>query len=268
MPDFDDLEEEFLDSVDDAEFAETGKLIPTVSAGEKIKRRETMEKRTGKDLERKWQQEDRGALADAEAAAAPPVITSAQCHVCQSPHRLWIDRKLVQGWSHASIARSIPDGSVSRKSVANHLKEHLQFDQAAVRALMEEEANILGQNVEEGVRGAFTLRGSLEVLIRKAFQDALDGITTVEPRDMIAMIKQLNELNSNSGQAAYEEANSAISLFKEALQNVCLKGEGDVVDRETGMSLLLALDAEINRLKADQMTEGDENRYLQIQPPE
>lgn len=264
MPDFDDLEKEFLedaDAVDESEFAETGKLIPTVSSEERKKRRETMEKRTGKDLERKWQQEDRKAIAEAESLAAPPVINNPQCQVCQSPHRVWIERKLIQGWAYSQIAREIPDGP-SRKSIANHAKEHLPGDSHVVRQLMEEEADILGQNAMDSVRGAFTLRGSLEVLIRKGFQDALDGTTTVEPRDLIAMMKQLNELNTNSGTAAYEEANTAISIFKEALQNVLLKGEGDVVERELGVKILLALETEVERLKAA-LSDDNDNRYLQ-----
>lgn len=264
MSDFDDLEEEFLDGVSDDEFAETGKLIAGVSDEERKKRREVMDKRTGKDLERKWQQEDREALAEAESLAAPPVITVAQCQVCQSPHRVWIERKLMQGHSYQSIAASIPDGSVSRKSVANHWKNHMALDAAATRAMLEEEADLLGQNVEEGVRGAFTLRGSLEVLIRKAFQDAQDGVTTVEPRDLIQMVKLLNELNVNTGSTAVEEAKLAINIFKESIQNVLIKG--DIIEREVGMRLLEAIQDEANRLREEQAADALLDRHLQLPP--
>jgi hypothetical protein len=255
---WDDLENEA------AEEAAEAPVVAGPSDEERKRRREIMDRRSGRELEQKWTQEDRAALAAAEAAVAPPIVAVATCHVCQSPHRDWIERKLVQGHNYKSIAESIPDGSVSRKSIANHYKEHLAVDARAMRALLEEEASNLGQNVEEGVRGALTLRGMTEVLIRKAFHDAQDGLTTVEPRDMIQMIKLLNELNSSSGTAAVEEARLAIELFKEALQNVLLKGEQDVVEREQGIEILMAIEQEVFKLRQDQEADAVIDRHLTL----
>jgi hypothetical protein len=256
VSDFDDLEKEFLQ--EDADIHPSG-LIINIDPEERMKRREIMEKRSGQDMQRNWQQGDRMALAQAEALNAPPVISHPNCDVCQSPHRLWIDRQLVKGIAYKAIADSIPEGP-SRKSIANHWKVHMALDQAVIRAELEEEANLLGQNLEEGVRGAFTLRGALGVLVRKGYQDAVDGITTVEPRDLIQMIRALNEMNTNAASTAVEEAKTSIGIFLAAIQNVLIKG--DIIDRELGIQLVEAIVVEVERLREDQQIETQIERQL------
>lgn len=246
--DFADLEEEYLESGDFH-----------VNDEERKKRRAIMEKRSGQDLQRKWQQADRSALAEAEALNAPPVITNPKCDVCQSPHRLWIERQLVKGRAYKPISDSIPGGP-SRKSISNHFRHHMALDQAAIRAELEEEANLLGQNLEEGVKGAFTLRGALSILVQKGYEDALSGITTVEPRDLIQMIRALNEMNTNAASTAVEEAKTSIGIFLAAIQNVLIKG--DIIDRELGIQLVEAIVADVERLREDQQIETQIERQL------
>ena len=247
--DFDDLDDEAQDNV--------------VSIGpsdeERRKRQEVLKQRSGDALKEKWRDEDRQELETAIAQNAPPVIVEKKCQVCTSEYRLWIERQLMMGRSYQSIANSIPEGP-SRKSISNHYREHMALDQAAVRALLEEEADLVNQNYQEGVKGAITQRGMLEVLIRKGYQDMLDSITTIEPKDYAQFIKIFNEMNEGSGTAAVEEARLVISVFKEAIQNVLIKG--DIIERSVGMQLLQAINDEVITLREEQEVQQEFERNL------
>jgi hypothetical protein len=249
---FDDLENEWLEEADN---------LPAVIEDEERKRRQdVLKQRSGEALTEKWRGEDRKKLETAMAAVAPPAIVKPRCHVCQSPHRLWIERMLVKGMAYKAISDQIPDGP-DRRSISRHYKEDMALDQQAIRALLEEEADLLGQNYEEGVRGAITLRGMLDVLIRKGYEDAISGITTVEIKDISQMMKLYKEMNADTGNTAVEEARTAIEIFKGAIQNVLIKG--DIIDRPLGMELLQAISDEVEVLRKEQdITQQVERQLL------
>ncbi len=112
-----------------------------------------------------------------EADNRPPLPFEPRCEVCTSPYRHFIDSMLVKGgYSYVYIANTVPgkgDKKIDRRSVANHAKKHLGFQEQALRALLEEEADMAEQNYEEGVRGAITHRGVLEIAVRKAYDDII-----------------------------------------------------------------------------------------------
>lgn len=196
-----------------------------VSDAERKKRKRVMDRRSGADLKKRWETNDREELEAVAAEGAPPRITVPQCHVCMSPYRDFIEEALVRSHSYESIAKKLPpeeDGSkIERRSIANHFKEHMDLQRTAIREELEEEARAAGQNVETGVQGAKTDRGILKVLVAKGFDDVIRGISTVEPKDLIQMIKLLNELNSNASTARAEENEIALRTFVRAIENVC-----------------------------------------------
>jgi hypothetical protein len=230
-----------------------------VSMEERKKRQEIMARRAGDDLKKKWADGDRAAL-DAQVKL-PPIISEPRCHTCKSEYRVYIEREILKGTSWRAIGDSLPV-KIDRRGIAKHYKEHMRVEQATIRAVLEDEANLLSQNVEEGVKGAFTLRGALDVLIRKAYQDALEGITTVEPKDLIQMIKLYNDMNVESGGTAVEEAKTAIRIFVDAIQNVLIKG--DIIDRELGHTLLQAINDETINLRQEEDIEMEMERQLRL----
>lgn len=234
--------------------------LVAVSDEERRKRQEIKEKRSVAGMEKRWQQADREELDKAVEANAPPVISEAKCHTCQNPHRLWIESMLFKGMSYKAIADSIPDGP-DRRSISHHYQHHMRVDQAVVRGILEEEAGILNQNVEEGVKGAFTNRGALNVLIRKAYDDAYAGITTVEPRDLIQMIKLYNEMDSSASVQAMEEAKAAVRIYTDAIKNVF----AEMLDSEMAQELQRSIVQEIQRLrKIDEIDAQVENELRVI----
>ena len=173
----------------------------------------------------------------------------------------------MRGGSYTAIARSVPENPVTgkkidRRSVANHYDQHMGYENAIVRGVLEEEATLLGQNVAEGIAGAFSMRGALHVLIRKAYDDALAGLTTVEPRDLIQLVKLFNEMDSSSSVKLVEEAKAAVGIFDAAIKNVI----ADMFDREQGDEIKRAMVKEIQRLREQSEIEAQLEQSFRVLP--
>lgn len=161
------------------------------------------------------------AIEKATQASLPPKVVEARCHTCMSPYRDYIERELIRGHSYLAISKSLPeDGRVDRRSISTHHKEHMSITAAAYRAILEEEASLEGQNFEEGVRGAITHSGVLELMIRKGFDDIMDDNTMVEPKDLIQIIKLKMEMDANFSAVKVEEYKRQVAIFTQAIQEV------------------------------------------------
>lgn len=231
-----------------------------VSDEERKKRREIKNRTTGKALQKQWQEEDRFEIAMQEKGLAPPTITEPRCKVCTSEYRVFIERQLVKGMvSLSALAESIPPDSngekIDRRSIANHSKKHMAIEDAVVRAQLEEEADLLKQNYQEGVKGALTNRGILRVLIGKTYDEVLKGVVEVEVRDLIQMIKLVNEMESDSSQVKSDEAETSLLIFIRAVKNVC--------DDDTNRRI----SAEVKRLREMDDIEFAVEDGLKLSPP-
>jgi hypothetical protein len=206
--------------MDDVEAQELG-----ISDDERKKRKRILDRRSGADLKKRWEQGDRAELEDKERDIAPPIVIEPRCHVCQSSYREFIEESLVKGHSYERIAKRIPPDEsgkkIDRRSISHHFKEHMDLQRTAIREELEEEAKALQQNVEQGALGAKTDRGILKVLVAKGFDDVIRGVSTVEPKDLIQIIKLLNELNNNASTTRAEENEIALRTFVRAIENVC-----------------------------------------------
>jgi hypothetical protein len=146
-------------------------------------------------------------------------ITEPRCHVCQHPHRDWIETMLIRGASYKGLQDRIPAPAgagydkLDRRSISNHHKNHMDLQDAALRAILEKEAQIQGQNFEEGVEDAITKRGVLEIALRKGYEDIVTGVTTVEPRDLIQIAKVLGDMDSHQHQIGLDEARAQVQIF-------------------------------------------------------
>lgn len=240
--------------------------MPEFEINEEVRRkqRETLARRSSANLESRYAQQNRQDLEEAEAMMAPPVINIPQCQTCQHPKRFWIERQLLKGRSYSSIAQALEHDptceDLPRRSISNHCRSHMPLDEAAIRLEMEEEASLVGQNWEDGVRGAFTNRGALRTLIQKGYNDAIAGVTTVEPRDIIQMVKAYNDMDSNASVAAVEEAKTAVRIFMEAIQNVV----GEMLPDEQAKELKRAIVVEVQRLRSRDEIDIEVERNLRV----
>lgn len=163
--------------------------------------------------------EARERIKAEERKIAPARIYEPKCKTCMHPYRDFIETMLVKGQPYKAIESRVPGSE--RRSIANHYKNHMDLEDAAMRFILEKEAELQGQNYEEGVQDAITKRGVLEVMLRKGYEDIRTGVTTVEARDLIQLVKLLSEMDSHAHQAGLDEARAQVQLFIQAIKDVC-----------------------------------------------
>lgn len=243
---------------------QTGGKISVVDNDERAHRQAVKQARSVSGMEKRWQDQDREALAEAVAANAPPIIVEPKCHVCVHPNRLWIERQLIRGQPYMAIARSIPGVNVDtfRRSLKRHFQEHMDLESAQVRAIMEEEGDLLALNYEDGVKGAFSNLAAINIMIRKGFSDVLDNITTVEPKDMVKLMELYEKMNTASATKMVEEAKAAVNIFMEAIRNVF----DDNLDRDTSDMLSQAIVKEVKRLREQNALESKIENNMRMIP--
>lgn len=163
-------------------------------------------------------------------------ISEPRCHVCQHPYRAWIETMLIRGQSYKGLQERIPPieghGKLDRRGISNHHKKHMDLQDAALRAILEREADLQSQDYKEGLDDAITKRGVLEVMLRKGYDDILSGVTTVEARDLIQLAKLLAEMDSNQNMVAVDELRAQVQIFIQAIKNVCPPEMQNIIAQE------------------------------------
>jgi hypothetical protein len=201
--------------------------------------KEAARRRALERLPEKMQAEQKSAerkeVAVRQSRAAPARFTENRCKVCTSPHRNWVENMIGLGHSPSAIERAFqgnPEGEIPRRSVATHSEKHMDIQDTAMRAIIEQEARLEGRNFDEGMRDLLTKKSMFEIMMRKAFKDVQDGTTTVEPRDMIQMAKILGEWETGSAAAAVEEYKVQMHIFLTAIKNVFGPEDQIILGRE------------------------------------
>jgi hypothetical protein len=172
------------------------------------------------DMQKELQRAERADTQRAERNMAPERISVATCHVCQHPYRDFIETMLVKGQSYKGISARVSP-HVDRRSISNHWQKHMDLQDAALRAILEEEAKVQNQDYEEGLSGAITKRGVLEIALRKGYEDIINGVTTVEARDLIQIAKVLGDMDANQQAVGLDELRSQVQIFIQAIKDVC-----------------------------------------------
>lgn len=201
------------------------------------------------------QQEGREAVVRQTRNASPERISNAQCHVCQHPFRDWIETMLVRGMAFKTLGDRVSP-KVDRRSVSNHYKNHMDLQDAALIAILEKEAELEGRNQEEGVHDQITKRSVLEVAMRKGFDDVLNGVTTVEPRDLIQMVKILGEMDSHQSQVGLDEMRAQVQIFIQAIKDVCDQDtQNAIAARVKALRTRENIDTQMERVMAEPVPE-------------
>jgi len=149
-----------------------------------------------------------------------PGMVESRCNVCKSQYRKAIDKMIAMGTSYVEISRifSTEEKSIDRRSISSHAEKHLNYEEAAIRRIVEREAQDAQQDIEEGVQGALTRRVYLNVGLQKALEGLLSGESIVEPKDAIAIIQLLDKLDGQAEGAALEEMRVQFQAFVQAIR--------------------------------------------------
>lgn len=126
------------------------------------------------------------------------------------------------GTSYSEISRifSVQGAKIDRRSISNHAQEHLNYEEAAIRRIIEQEAQDASENLEDGIKGAVTRRVYLNVGLQKALEALLSGDTVVEPKDAIAIIQLLDKLDTQTEGAALDELRVQFNAFVQAIREI------------------------------------------------
>lgn len=146
-------------------------------------------------------------------------VVEKRCHVCTSDHRRVIDKLLVlPNVSFSEIGRTF---NIDRRSIANHAKEHLNYEQAAIRRIIEDEAQKADANVEDGVRGALTRRVFLQAYLQKSMEALLTGNMELSGKDAMAAIQMMDKIDTDVEGAAIDEIRVQFNAFLQAIREIC-----------------------------------------------
>lgn len=146
-------------------------------------------------------------------------IIEPRCHVCQSKYRTAIDRLLAFGTSYSEISRQF-GGEIDRRSIANHAKEHLNYEQEAIRTIMEQRARAAQENLEEGVTVRTLRRAVLDTAILRAHESLVAGDAVVELKDAVKIIELAEKLDAHDHEIMEAEIEKQFNAFRSAMMEI------------------------------------------------
>lgn len=161
-----------------------------------------------------------------------PLIKEPRCKVCQSPHRHLIDQMLVGGLTYSEIERQFAHAQIPRRSISKHKESHLGYEEAAIREVIEREAELAKRNFEEGKSRLVTKNAYLEVALQKAYDALISNQAMVEPKDAVKVIEQLQKLQDQNQGEALDELRIQFQTFMQAVKELIPRERWEsIVDR-------------------------------------
>jgi hypothetical protein len=149
--------------------------------------------------------------------ATPLTYRDIRCKVCSSDFGKAIDRMIALGTSHSEIARIF---DVSRSSIGRHAKNHLNYEEAAVRQIIAREAEEAQADIEEGISGALARRVYIDVAIQKGFESLINNETPIEVKDVATLIQLKEKMDTDYEGAALDEIKTQFNAIVQAVREV------------------------------------------------
>lgn len=147
------------------------------------------------------------------------IISEPRCNACQSPFRGAIDRMIALGVSHSEISRSL-DGEVSRASISGHAKNHLDFNDAAIARIVEQEIDQAAESREISIQGVAQRRAMLRTALLRAHEGLVTGTTAVEIKDALAITQYLDKVDGQDASAKIQEYEIQFNAFMMAMKEL------------------------------------------------
>lgn len=155
-----------------------------------------------------------------------------RCKVCTSKYRHAIERLIALGTNYSEIERTFAH-EIPRRSISSHAKDHLSYEQAAIREIIEHEAQQVQANHEEGVKGAVMYRSYLSAALKRAWDDLIEGNARIDPAVAIQIIQQMDKFDKESKSAAVDELRFQFNCFMEAVRRVVPRDMWEQIAVET-----------------------------------
>jgi hypothetical protein len=158
-------------------------------------------------------------IAAGTASVEPPSLYfDGRCHCCIHEYRKTIDKLCVtSNISPTEIARMF---GVSRASVVNHGKNHLDYAEASIRRVIEAEASATQENVEDGVRGILARRVFLSSYIQRTMEALLNNELPLSGKEAMAAINMLTQYEESETVAQMAELQDQFDAFQQAMKEI------------------------------------------------
>lgn len=140
-----------------------------------------------------------------------------RCKVCSSDFSKAIDRMIALGTSYSEISRIF---DISRSSIGRHAKNHLNYEEAAVREIIAKETEEAQADISEGINGAIARRAYIDVAVKKGFEALLDGSVQVEVKDVATLIQLKEKMDNEFGSAEIDEIRTQFNAFMQAIREI------------------------------------------------
>lgn len=130
-----------------------------------------------------------------------PQIWEPRCHICNSKFRALVDMLAAQGYRPSVIVRylkEVDEDSAKKtdlavnRSVSRHIKNHLNYEQDAIRKLVEEKAREAGIFADEAKATLITKGAVVERMIQKGWKQLSDEDSRV-PYEFVLKAIEIQE---------------------------------------------------------------------------
>lgn len=136
-----------------------------------------------------------------------------RCHVCQSDLRTLVDRMAVHGYRPVFIAKEVQeaDPSLSRKSIERHLKNHVNFENKALQAILHERAKEEGILENMARSNILTRQAVLDQFVQQTWKRVSQteakipyevGLKAIELQEMLEQKQETNVVETVTRQLA------------------------------------------------------------------
>lgn len=145
-------------------------------------------------------------------------VVNSRCNCCTHPDREAIDKLCItSNFSTRDIAKLF---GVSHNSVHNHKTNHLNYETAAIRAIIVREAELLGQDIEDGIRGELSRKVFLETIIQRAQEALVSNELPVSANDAMKALDMLQTKEQEAFTLQLQKLNAQFEAFQSAMKEM------------------------------------------------
>lgn len=169
-----------------------------------------------------------------------PLKSVPQCKTCQSPHRLYIEKAMLEGRTYRAIERELEGlepgvmGHPSSEGISHHYKEgHMPLPAAVQRRLIERRAEEIGLDMESKVESLVDKVTVAESIVQKGWELLANDAQAPTVAETLAAIKLLHDIEKQTEGSLDQEAwVGAVQVMMEVAREVMADDQWEYFGRK------------------------------------
>ena len=142
-----------------------------------------------------------------------PLRSEPRCNTCQSPHRMFIENRLIRGDSYASIAREVaalPHGEhkkpPNKQSISIHTRNgHMPLGQSTQRRIIERQALKAEKSIEDSEDPLVDYLTLNQLLVQQGFEKMATGELQFSASDVLRASQFLHDIEREAADDVDQE---------------------------------------------------------------